>query len=44
MRLKKVMKFRYSALTVNSHRVHYDCPYVIVGESCSRLVTHGQTI
>ena len=33
--------FRYSALTFNSHRIHYDHPYVTGVEGYPGLVTHG---
>lgn len=33
--------FRYSALTFNSHRIHYDAPYAIEEESYRGLVVHG---
>ena len=35
------MLFRYSALTFNSHRIHYDHPYVTEVEGYPGLVTHG---
>jgi 3-methylfumaryl-CoA hydratase len=33
--------FRYSALTFNSHRIHYDAPYAVELEQYSGLVIHG---
>ena len=33
--------FRYSALTYNSHRIHYDHPYVTSAEGYPGLVVHG---
>ena len=33
--------FRYSALTFNSHRIHYDLPYAQDGEGYRGLVVHG---
>ena len=33
--------FRYSALTFNSHRIHYDMPYATGVEGYSGLVVHG---
>ena len=33
--------FRYSALTFNSHRIHYDRPYAIEVERYRGLVVHG---
>lgn len=33
--------FRYSALTFNSHRIHYDKPYTISVEGYPELVVHG---
>lgn len=33
--------FRYSALTFNSHRIHYDQPYAKEVEGYSGLVVHG---
>lgn len=35
------MLFRYSALTFNSHRIHYDAPYTIEKEGYSALVVQG---
>jgi 3-methylfumaryl-CoA hydratase len=36
--------FRYSALTFNSHRIHYDHPYVTQVEGYDDLVVHGPLI
>jgi 3-methylfumaryl-CoA hydratase len=36
-----VMLFRYSALTFNAHRIHYDHPYVTLAEGYPGLVVHG---
>lgn len=36
-----VLLFRYSALTMNGHRIHYDRPYAIDEESYPALVVHG---
>lgn len=36
-----VLLFRYSALTMNSHRIHYDAPYVTGEEGYPGLVVHG---
>ena len=37
----EAMLFRYSALTFNSHRIHYDLPYAREGEGYRGLVVHG---
>ncbi|OAJ54121.1 acyl-CoA dehydrogenase [Paraburkholderia ginsengiterrae] len=39
-----VMLFRYSALTFNGHRIHYDYPYVKQVEGYPGLVVHGPLI
>jgi 3-methylfumaryl-CoA hydratase len=39
-----VMLFRYSALTFNGHRIHYDAPYVTQVEGYPGLVVHGPLI
>ncbi|MBT2793830.1 FAS1-like dehydratase domain-containing protein [Paraburkholderia strydomiana] len=39
-----VMLFRYSALTFNSHRIHYDYPYATQVEAYPGLVVHGPLI
>jgi 3-methylfumaryl-CoA hydratase len=36
-----VLLFRYSAVTFNSHRIHYDQPYVTKVEGYPGLVVHG---
>lgn len=36
-----VLLFRYSALTMNGHRIHYDRPYAIEEEAYPGLVVHG---
>jgi 3-methylfumaryl-CoA hydratase len=37
----EVMLFRYSALTFNGHRIHYDRPYVTEVEGYPGLIVHG---
>ena len=39
-----VLLFRYSALTFNSHRIHYDAPYATNVEGYPGLVVHGPLI
>jgi 3-methylfumaryl-CoA hydratase len=39
-----VMLFRYSALTFNGHRIHYDYPYVTEVEGYPDLIVHGPLI
>ncbi|KQT35207.1 hypothetical protein ASG29_03585 [Sphingomonas sp. Leaf412] len=39
-----VMLFRYSALTHNAHRIHYDLPYATDAEGYPGLVVHGPLI
>jgi 3-methylfumaryl-CoA hydratase len=39
-----VLLFRYSAVTFNSHRIHYDHPYVTSVEGYPGLVVHGPLI
>src|SRR5690606_9656768 len=39
-----VLLFRYSALTFNSHRIHYDRRYVTGVEGYPGLVVHGPLI
>lgn len=39
-----VLLFRYSAVTFNSHRIHYDHPYVTQTEGYPGLVIHGPLI
>lgn len=36
-----VLLFRFSALTFNSHRIHYDAPYAMNVEGYPGLVVHG---
>jgi len=36
--------FRYSAVTFNGHRIHYDYPYVTATEGYPGLVVHGPLI
>ena len=36
-----VLLFRYSAITFNGHRIHYDLPYVTGEEGYAGLVVHG---
>lgn len=36
-----VLLFRYSALTMNGHRIHYDRPYATREEGYAGLVVHG---
>lgn len=39
-----VLLFRYSALTFNAHRIHYDQPYAMHVEGYPGLVVHGPLI
>lgn len=39
-----VLLFRYSALTSNGHRIHYDAPYAQAEEGYHDLVVHGPLI
>ena len=39
-----MLLFRYSALTFNGHRIHYDRPYVTGEEAYPGLVVHGPLI
>jgi 3-methylfumaryl-CoA hydratase len=39
-----VLLFRYSALTSNGHRIHYDAPYAREEEGYPGLVVHGPLI
>ncbi|WP_319529639.1 acyl-CoA dehydrogenase [uncultured Cohaesibacter sp.] len=39
-----VLLFRYSALTFNGHRIHYDHPFCIGSEAYQGLVVHGPLI
>ena len=36
-----VLLFRFSAVTVNAHRIHYDHPYATEVEGYPDLVVHG---
>ena len=40
----ETLLFRYSALTFNSHRIHYDRPYAMQAECYPGLVVHGPLI
>ncbi|GAA5235470.1 transposase [Verticiella sediminum] len=40
----EVLLFRYSAVTFNGHRIHYDQPYVTQAEGYPGLVVHGPMI
>ncbi|HVB34084.1 MAG TPA: MaoC family dehydratase N-terminal domain-containing protein [Patescibacteria group bacterium] len=44
MRADEVLLFRYSALTFNGHRIHYDRRYCTQVESYPGLVVHGPLI
>ena len=44
MKPDPVLLFRYSALTFNGHRIHYDLPYVTEEEGYPGLVVHGPLI
>ncbi|MBT6828485.1 MAG: acyl-CoA dehydrogenase [Rhodospirillaceae bacterium] len=44
LRPDPVLLFRYSALTFNPHRIHYDQPYVTQQEGYPGLVVHGPLI
>ena len=44
MRPDPVLLFRYSALTFNGHRIHYDQPYVTGVEGYPGLIVHGPLI
>lgn len=37
----EAMLFRFSAITFNTHRIHYDAPYAINEEGYRGLVVHG---
>jgi 3-methylfumaryl-CoA hydratase len=41
MRVDPVLLFRYSALTFNGHRIHYDRDYAVGVEAYPGLVVHG---
>jgi itaconyl-CoA hydratase / mesaconyl-C4 CoA hydratase len=40
-RADEILLFRFSALTANSHRIHYDAPYARDVEGYPGLVVHG---
>lgn len=40
----ELLLFRYSALTFNAHRIHFDHPYAVVEEGYPGLVVHGPLI
>jgi 3-methylfumaryl-CoA hydratase len=40
----EVMLFRYSALTFNGHRIHYDLPYATTVEGYAGLVVQGPLV
>lgn len=44
MRADPVLLFRYSALTFNGHRIHYDRTYAVEEEGYPGLVVHGPLI
>ncbi len=44
IRADEALLFRYSALTFNGHRIHYDRPYATEIESYPGLVVHGPLI
>jgi len=44
VRPDEVMLFRYSALTGNGHRIHYDAPYAAGAEQYPALVVHGPLV
>jgi 3-methylfumaryl-CoA hydratase len=41
MTLNEIMLFRFSAVTWNPHRIHYDTPYVTEVEHYPGLIVHG---
>jgi 3-methylfumaryl-CoA hydratase len=41
IRADPVLLFRYSAITFNGHRIHYDHPYVTGKEGYPGLIVHG---
>ena len=41
VKIDTTLLFRYSALTFNGHRIHYDLPYAKTVEHYDRLVIHG---
>lgn len=40
----QLLLFRYSALTFNGHRIHYDLPYATADEGYPGLVVHGPLV
>jgi len=44
IRPSPTLLFRYSALTFNTHRIHYDQPYVTSVEGYPGLIVHGPLI
>lgn len=44
VRADPTLLFRYSALTFNGHRIHYDRPYAVGTEGYPGLVVHGPLI
>lgn len=41
LHFNEVLLFRYSALTLNGHRIHYDAPYARKVEGYAGLIVHG---
>jgi 3-methylfumaryl-CoA hydratase len=41
METTPALLFRYSAITFNAHRIHYDLPYATAAEGYPGLVVHG---
>jgi 3-methylfumaryl-CoA hydratase len=41
VRVDPATLFRFSAVTFNSHRIHYDLPYSMTEEGYPALVVHG---
>ena len=41
VRMSEALLFRYSAITFNAHRIHYDLPYAQQVEHYPGLVIHG---
>jgi hydroxyacyl-ACP dehydratase HTD2-like protein with hotdog domain len=44
LRTDEVMLFRFSALTANSHRIHYDRTYAVEVEKLPGLLVHGPLV
>ena len=44
VRFDATLLFRYSALTMNGHRIHYDADYARTAEGYAGLVVHGPLI